>query len=160
MLRYLINLSGHRSVQASIRAIVTHAVVLTIGVAGVLKFADLAEFTRAVGTWELVPVWARGMLVFGVPAFEIFCAAGWILGTQRRNMRLLLIGMLIAFTLAFVSHLLWAHPPDCGCFGKDTVLQAATSRRCVLAGRKRISHSRSMGVSGGNARSHESTARI
>lgn len=88
-----------------------------VGVAGLLKAADLESFEAALRGWFLVPGLVRGAAAFVVPALEIGLALAWFLAVRRRLMGLLVVGLLASFSGLYGLHLALGEAPDCGCFG-------------------------------------------
>lgn len=104
-------------------------------VAGVLKAYDAATFAESLATWQLLPQGARPALAVVVPAAEIGLALAWFINLGRLVPLIGALLLLIAFTGAYVVHLLFVDQPLCGCLGVIAALQDARVERVVLLSR-------------------------
>lgn len=93
-------------------------VMLFMLVSGLLKLADLAAFAESVRTWDLLPRFLLGPVVWIVPASELVIAGAWFLGLRRQIAAILCALMIAVYSIVFLVHLVFSQPPDCGCLGK------------------------------------------
>ncbi|MFD0894482.1 DoxX family protein [Luteolibacter ambystomatis] len=79
----------------------------------------LAEFTRAVGNYRMVPVPWEAVIAYTLPWFEIVAGLCLVLGFLRKGALLLVAGMTTVFAIA-VGHA-WREGLNiaCGCRGSD-----------------------------------------
>lgn len=102
----------------TLRRGLSHMVLGILGLAGVLKLLDLAQFASDLGTWSLLPPGVLRSAVLGVPICEVGLCGFWFLGGFPRWVRFAVLIVLPGFTLVYAAHLLLVGPPTCGCFGK------------------------------------------
>lgn len=93
------------------------AVMLFMLVASMTKLVDMAEFEASVGTWELLPRGAATAVVWTVPLAELLAGGLWLVGAARRLALASVACMLVAYTAAFLAHLIVADQPTCHCLG-------------------------------------------
>lgn len=105
------------AVQAGARfgALAVAAVVL---LAGVLKLADLSEFERSLGTWNLFESpWLRGAALVGVPGFEVIVGGSVLFSGAKGRAAVALVVLISLVTVAYGWEVATGKPPDCGCWG-------------------------------------------
>jgi len=109
----------------------TGIVMLVLAVAAIMKLSAMDDFRESVESWSLLPTWLTGSVTYAVPGAELAIAVFWFLGAARPAATIAAFLLLAIFTSALIAHILFAEPPDCGCFGKH--LQFAEGRRAAEA---------------------------
>jgi uncharacterized membrane protein YphA (DoxX/SURF4 family) len=90
---------------------------------GITKLQALGNFSKEIRQYELVPENWTNVMAYVLPWIEILAAAVLIIGLLRREGRLLLVGMLVAFTAAKTIVLAQGKRlQDCGCVPTGSVL--------------------------------------
>lgn len=131
----------------ALRKIIDWAAILllavAIGYAGVSKALDPSEFQKAIDRYNLVPYPVTAAAALYLPWLEICLAAALLLplAAARRASSVVVLGLMLVFTTAYVSTLARGLNIECGCFGKvsqgwpawaillrDGVLLAAAAR--------------------------------
>jgi hypothetical protein len=101
-------------------------------VAGILKGADAIAFMQSLSTWEFLPRSMIPLVSLVLPPLEIGVAFSWFLGVRRRPMEWIAIALLASFTIVFTVHVLFAAPPDCGCFAMLQLDKQGRSQMSLL----------------------------
>lgn len=96
---------------------VAGVVLLTLGMAGASKLADLSAFRRSISGWWRLPVAVRDVMTIGVPMGEVAVASMWGFGIGRRSCEWCALGALVAYTIGYAVHVVDGRVPACGCFG-------------------------------------------
>lgn len=86
--------------------------------AAVLKIGDPTAFAKDIRGYELFPEVATNTLAYLLPWLELSTALLLVVGYWRREARLLILAMLVAFTALKVVALGMGHDLNCGCFGE------------------------------------------
>lgn len=114
--------------------------MLALFLAGLAKLLALEDFEQVLGTWELIPRPLLPFLVLVIPSFELMCGGLWLIGAWRRRMLFCALVFIFITTFAYGSHVLWAQPPDCACFGflaryewSQQVASRVLARNAILA---------------------------
>ena len=95
------------------------------GYTGLTKILDIETFVKEVQAYQLIPgLWEQWsyLLAYVVPWLEVLTAALLLVGLWRREARLVLVIMLVAFTAAksYVEAL--GREIDCGCVPVDSLM--------------------------------------
>ncbi len=99
---------------------VTRAVLGTLFVlAGVLKLRDGGQFAVEIANYQLLPQLAP-YLAITLPATEIVAGLALVIPGWRRAGALVLVGLLLAFTVAVTAVRVRGINIECGCFGGDS----------------------------------------
>ena len=107
--------------------------------AGLLKLADLPEFSTNLNTWTLFKgTLFLPLIVVGVPLVEVTLGLSWLLNLGRRRVMIAAGFLLLAFTTAFVVELLVGGNPSCGCLGLILAHKALLSSAWVVLPRNLI----------------------
>jgi uncharacterized membrane protein YphA (DoxX/SURF4 family) len=101
-------------------------VVLVFAYAAVEKIADPAGFAKSIRGYALFPEQLSNVLAICVPWVEIIAAFLLLIGIWRREARLLIGALLIAFIAMKAIVLAQGRKLDCGCFGAHSVLSKLT----------------------------------
>ncbi len=83
------------------------------------KIADPAAFTVSILNYKVVGQLLATMTATILPALELLCGLGLILGLYPRTSALIIILMLIVFTVLIISALLRGLDISCGCFSQN-----------------------------------------
>lgn len=89
---------------------------------GTTKILDPATFIKEVQAYEMAPASLTHLIAFILPWLEVLAAALLLSGWWRREGRLLIVGMLVAFTLAKGYLLAIGREFDCGCVPTSSFL--------------------------------------
>lgn len=92
-------------------------VLAALGAAGMLKFADLGAFIRALNSWTLLPKWAIPGVAAFVPMLEGAILVVWLGARQRHAAVWLAAALLAIFCSALGAQALFGPLPACHCFG-------------------------------------------
>ena len=87
-------------------------------VAGVSKALSFGSFTASLGSWEIIPEAAIGIVAMLVVAGELLLGGMWFAGVRRRAIAWAATGMIALFTGAYLYQFLIYGPPRCECLGK------------------------------------------
>jgi len=98
-----------------IRAVLGSLFVL----AGILKLRDGGQFAVEIANYQLLPQLAP-YLAITLPATEIVAGLALVVPGWRRAGALVLVGLLLAFTVAVTAVKVRGINIDCGCFGGDS----------------------------------------
>lgn len=104
-----------------------HIVMAILLIAGTAKLVDLPAFESDLRTWQLLPASSIAPLTIIVPSVELLAAGLWFVRIWNRSGIVIGTLLLSTFSFAYVAHLVFAHAPRCGCFGK--LLQFEQSER-------------------------------
>lgn len=89
-----------------------------IGVAGLIKFVDLAEFAQSVHELRIVPRAMIPVVALAIPAVEVCIGGSWFLSLVDRRACVLAAGALLTVFSGVLVHALFiAEVPHCGCLG-------------------------------------------
>ncbi len=108
-------------------------VIFLIGAAS--KLFDLAEFARAIDTWDTIPVNLKAPLVFLVPGVEFSLASLWFIGIWRKQVGFGALVFLAILTGAYITQITFGEEPDCGCFGRIAAFHGAMEDARFVLGR-------------------------
>lgn len=89
--------------------------------AAVMKIAAPPEFAKDIRAYELFPAAVTNIMAYTVPWIEVAAAGLLVLNIWRREARLLIVLMLVAFTLLKGYALATGSDLDCGCFGDSII---------------------------------------
>lgn len=89
--------------------------------AAAIKIDDPTKFAQDIRSYQVFSQTATNLMAYTIPWLELVVAILLVIGFWRREARLLIAGMLIAFTILKAIALSRGLPLDCGCFG-DTML--------------------------------------
>lgn len=115
------------------------AAIWIVGVAlllaGAAKLWDLPAFADSLLAWSLLPAWSRGIVSVAVPTSEVLIAGLWVVARLRSPaISWLMLGMLLAFTAAYLAHVQMGVAPQCACFGRIQLFEESrTGAREVIA---------------------------
>ena len=98
-----------------IRAVLGSLFVL----AGILKLRDGGQFAVEIANYQLLPQLAP-YLAITLPATEILAGLALVVPGWRRAGALVLVGLLLAITVAVTAVKVRGINIDCGCFGGDS----------------------------------------
>lgn len=105
------------------------------------KLIDLGAFRASLDSWTLIPERLFASITIAVPLMEVMVASAWFVGLHRRAAAWFAAGMIATFTATYATHLVWASPPECNCFGLivafergQVVSQNLFARNAVLLG--------------------------
>lgn len=84
------------------------------------KLKAPANFAKEIRSYEMVSVDVAQAMAIVLPPLEILCGLFFLTGPFRKETRVLLIGMLIAFNIAKAYA---GFPEDCGCVPADSPLK-------------------------------------
>lgn len=125
----------------SISTILMLAPVVIVGLAGAMKFVDLAPFGAALREYPLIPEWSIPSLVFLVPLLELLTLMIVVATGRLRVASIVAAGLLGIFTIFVAVNLVTMEAPDCACFGLLAEFavfradaEAALLRNAVLLG--------------------------
>jgi uncharacterized membrane protein YphA (DoxX/SURF4 family) len=88
-------------------------------VAGGPKIIDPDSFADAIASYRMTPGWASDVLAYFLPWFELLAAMLLMVGVHRHAVRITLVGLLSAYTVATLVALGRGIDIHCGCFGGD-----------------------------------------
>ncbi|HPS64761.1 MAG TPA: MauE/DoxX family redox-associated membrane protein [Ignavibacteria bacterium] len=83
------------------------------------KIFDPQAFAKAVGNYEMLPVWLAHLAAMVIPYIEFFAGTFLIIGKFKKEAALIISAMLVAFLIALVSALSRGLNIACGCFSLD-----------------------------------------
>lgn len=89
--------------------------------AAVIKIDDPTNFAKDIRNYEVFSETITNVMAYTVPWIEFVAATLLVIGIWRLEARVIIGGMLVAFTVLKVYVLTQGHELDCGCFG-DTLL--------------------------------------
>lgn len=128
---------GHRKHERA-RSACALTVMVVVGAAGALKLFDLPDFRADLATWNLIPeVWKSALAVL-VPIVEVGLSLMWLLDVGRGPAIRAVTIVLIAFSGAYVAHLLFAERPSCGCLGKVLAFEHGRQQDVFLLTRNAV----------------------
>lgn len=90
-------------------------VIALFAYTGITKIVDPENFIKEVRAYEMVPMLWSNAVAYVLPWLEVIVAAMLLLDLWRREARLVVAGMLIAFTAAKTFLLVQGREFDCGC---------------------------------------------
>jgi hypothetical protein len=88
-----------------------------IGIAGFAKFWNLPEFATSLQSWDLFPAGVKKPAILIVPATEVAIALVWFGRKGEIWCIIALIALLVLYTAALATQIIYGSQPDCGCFG-------------------------------------------
>lgn len=103
----------------SARIIVAGLFLLAAGI----KIAKPGEFAKDIASYTIFPREIINVTAFVVPWIELLTALALLVGLWRREARMILIAMLVAFTILKSWVMLDGLDVDCGCFGDSLIGQ-------------------------------------
>lgn len=120
---------------ARLSRLLAGTVMAVILVAGLLKATELQAFHIALASWAFIPGSLRTPIAVFIVAAECLFPLHWFANIYRKAVVALVGGFVIAATMFYIVHLIWAQPPDCGCFGRVDAYFADQHRAALLIGR-------------------------
>ncbi len=85
--------------------------------AGSIKIGDPTQFAWDIRGYAVFPEVGTNAMAYLIPWFEVVTVTLLLIGLWRKEARLLIQLMLVAFTTLKIYALLNGHDLDCGCFG-------------------------------------------
>lgn len=121
-----------------LRRTCVHVAMAFLAFAAIIKFADLSDFARTLGTWRLVPEGLVGFLSVAVPAWELICSGLWFAGLHSALARYAAIVAITLWTVAYIVESVAFGPPECGCIGNILAWQDTHSGMTFVIARNGV----------------------
>ena len=96
------------------------------------KIADPAKFVEEVQAYEMAPLGLTHSIAYILPWLEMIAAVMLIVCLWRSEARLLILGMLVAFTIGKISVEIRGLDISCGCWGNDWMEGIFSGLRGIL----------------------------
>ena len=92
--------------------------------AGIPKILDPESFRGSVESFHLAPLWALPWIVTTIPYLEVLSAISLLWEKTEGGACIIILLLCLGFVVFYVAAISQGISPDCGCFGKNPLLQA------------------------------------